>query len=218
MGIQNRTQWVLLTVFDFPVMNIGFMVKIVYQNIVIEFQKETCDLVKTYLSFFFFFFFYFLVSTVPQNLLNSDGAACARSGQTSRREAVRVRGVRPPSVESERPADAHQSHPQVMQRVRLCLLLWPDQRDLASKNCDGVSADRLNLSFALPYRNERPFVCNLCGHAFSQKNNLNMHLRIHSGERPYQCHLCGKTFRTQGNPPSLWTKPQGCPEQSDQWH
>lgn len=49
------------------------------------------------------------------------------------------------------------------------------------------------------HRNERPFVCNLCGHAFSQKNNLNIHLRIHSGERPYQCHLCGKTFRTQGS-------------------
>ncbi|TMS16754.1 Telomere zinc finger-associated protein [Larimichthys crocea] len=47
--------------------------------------------------------------------------------------------------------------------------------------------------------NERPFVCTLCGHAFSQKNNLNMHLRIHSGERPYQCHLCGKTFRTQAS-------------------
>lgn len=158
------------------------------------------------------------MSTVPQNLPNSDGAACARSGQTSRREAVRVRGVRPPSVESERPADAHQSHPQVPQRVWLCLVLWPDQRDLANKNCDGVSADRLNLSSVLLYRNERPFVCNLCGHAFSQKNNLNMHLRIHSGERPYQCHLCGKTFRTQGNPPSLWTKPRGCPERSDQRH
>ncbi|XP_010780655.1 zinc finger and BTB domain-containing protein 48-like [Notothenia coriiceps] len=49
------------------------------------------------------------------------------------------------------------------------------------------------------HRNERPFVCTLCGHAFSQKNNLNMHLRIHSGERPYQCHLCGKTFRTQAS-------------------
>lgn len=115
-----------------------------------------------------------------------------------------------------------QMHIKAIHRYRsgfdFCLLLWPDQRDLANKNCDGVSADRLNLSSVLPYRNERPFVCNLCGHAFSQKNNLNMHLCIHSGERPYQCHLCGKTFRTQGNPPSPWTKPRGCPERSDQRH
>lgn len=52
------------------------------------------------------------------------------------------------------------------------------------------------LSFA---RKEKPYICMLCGHAFAQKNNLNMHMRIHSGEKPYQCHMCGKTFRTQGN-------------------
>ncbi len=73
------------------------------------------------------------------------------------------------------------------------------------ENCGCICEDYL-LCFVLLSRNERPFVCNLCGHAFSQKNNLNMHLRIHSGERPYQCHLCGKTFRTQGNSYSILRK------------
>jgi len=72
------------------------------------------------------------------------------------------------------------------------------------KMCPLNTTNPISL-FVLLRRNERPFVCNLCGHAFSQKNNLNMHLRVHSGERPYQCHLCGKTFRTQGNGLSWWS-------------
>lgn len=149
------------------------------------------------------------MSRVSQNLLKSDRAASARSSQTSRRKTIRVRGVRPSSLQSKRPADAHQSRSQVFTSVHhfsdfasVALVhelygstnLHPLERHKIDKRC------KIRVFFFLPpfYRNERPFVCSLCGHAFSQKNNLNMHLRVHSGERPYQCHLCGKTFRTQG--------------------
>ena len=41
---------------------------------------------------------------------------------------------------------------------------------------------------------ERPYVCEMCNRAFSQKNTLIRHKRTHSGERPYVCEMCNKAF------------------------
>ncbi|XP_035225127.1 zinc finger protein 583-like [Stegodyphus dumicola] len=45
----------------------------------------------------------------------------------------------------------------------------------------------------------RPFKCTVCGKAFTQKVNLQRHVRIHTGELPFHCDICNQKFRQQSN-------------------
>ncbi|XP_036599478.1 zinc finger protein 260-like [Trichosurus vulpecula] len=46
---------------------------------------------------------------------------------------------------------------------------------------------------------EKPYKCNQCGKAFAQNHNLLTHQKIHTGEKPYECNYCGKTFTQKSN-------------------
>ncbi|XP_048464319.1 transcriptional repressor CTCF-like [Rhincodon typus] len=43
---------------------------------------------------------------------------------------------------------------------------------------------------------KKTFQCKLCSYTFTQRSNLDRHMRSHSDERPHKCHLCEKAFRT----------------------
>ena len=41
---------------------------------------------------------------------------------------------------------------------------------------------------------EKPYSCNHCEKAFTDKSMLTKHVRIHTGEKPYLCKFCEKKF------------------------
>ncbi|KAH8257511.1 hypothetical protein KR038_010942 [Drosophila bunnanda] len=50
-----------------------------------------------------------------------------------------------------------------------------------------------------PTKKVKSFQCTHCARFFTQKGNLQTHIRIHTGERPFKCAYCPQTFRQHGH-------------------
>ena len=53
----------------------------------------------------------------------------------------------------------------------------------------------LNRHIRSVHEGKKPFKCNICGTAFPYTHSLNRHLRsVHEGKKPFKCNVCGAKF------------------------
>lgn len=66
------------------------------------------------------------------------------------------------------------------------------------QNCSKVFLTKSGLNtHSLNHMGKR-HMCSYCNKRFFNKNQLNVHQRIHTNEKPYKCHHCTKAFRQSG--------------------
>lgn len=67
-----------------------------------------------------------------------------------------------------------------------------------ANNCLYTSRRKENLKIHIAtHRNETPFVCEICGHCFSQNKNLKRHALVHLSKNMHKCpHCTFSSYRT----------------------
>lgn len=60
-----------------------------------------------------------------------------------------------------------------------------------------LSANIVPMDVSAYMRQQRNFLCRICGSTLSSKGGLQAHQKIHSDQKPYECTICDKAFKVK---------------------
>ncbi|XP_051518500.1 zinc finger protein 664-like [Myxocyprinus asiaticus] len=75
-----------------------------------------------------------------------------------------------------------------------------DNNTVTCSQCGKIFTNKCQLNKHMKVHiGEKPYMCHQCGKSFTIKGHLNSHSRIHTGEKPYKCSHCGTSFNVSQN-------------------
>ncbi|XP_068122394.1 early growth response protein 4 [Hyperolius riggenbachi] len=108
-----------------------------------------------------------------------------------------------PTADSTPPANSGNSLTEPRRKYRRnkfpakCFRPKPNEKAFACpvENCirSFARSDELNRHLRI-HTGHKPFQCRICLRNFSRSDHLTTHIRTHTGEKPFSCDLCGRRF------------------------